>query len=151
MKWNCPLCRAKAPTSDEEAVKYIRPWVKKKKAWAQTLMGAMYRNGEGVKQSYEMARRLYEQAAQQGDVDAMIGLGIMYYNGEGVEQSYERSKEYFEHAAHLGDADAQYTLGNMYEKGQGVEKDIAKAREWWRKAAAQEEKYAIKYLKLINS
>tara|TARA_B110000208_G_C11355582_1_gene279217 strand:+ start:111 stop:407 length:297 start_codon:yes stop_codon:yes gene_type:complete len=98
-----------------------------------------------------MARRLFEQAAQQGDVDAMYSLAAMYYNGEGVEQSYERSKEYFEHAAHLGDADAQYTLGNMYEKGQGVEKDIAKAREWWRKAAAQEEKYAIKYLKLINS
>ena len=29
MKWNCPLCRAKAPTSDEECVKYLRPWVKK--------------------------------------------------------------------------------------------------------------------------
>ena len=37
----CPLCRAKTPTSDEEIVKYLRPWVKKQKAWAQYSMGQM--------------------------------------------------------------------------------------------------------------
>ena len=31
MAGNCPFCRAKTPTSDEEAVKYLRPWVKEKK------------------------------------------------------------------------------------------------------------------------
>jgi hypothetical protein len=35
MKWNCPLCRAKSPSSDEESVKQLRPWVKKKKAWGR--------------------------------------------------------------------------------------------------------------------
>ena len=42
---SCPLCRAKTPTSDEEVVKQLRPWVKKKKAWAQAHMGQMYRDG----------------------------------------------------------------------------------------------------------
>ena len=51
MDGTCPLCRAKTPTSDEEAVKYLRPWVKKKKAWALLLTGKMYRDGTGVKQS----------------------------------------------------------------------------------------------------
>ena len=27
---NCPLCRAKSPTTDEEGVNYLRPWVKNK-------------------------------------------------------------------------------------------------------------------------
>jgi TPR repeat protein len=78
---NCPLCRAKTPTSHEEHVKYLRPWVKKKKAWAQSAMGQAYRDGTGVKQSYEMARRLFEQSAQQEYVIAIAHLGVMYQHG----------------------------------------------------------------------
>ena len=39
MKYNCILCRAPTPTSHAEEIKHLRPWVKKKKAWAQTSMG----------------------------------------------------------------------------------------------------------------
>ena len=74
MSGTCPFCRAKTPSSHEEQVKNLRPWVKKKKAWAQHHMGQKYLRGQGVKQSYEMAKMLYEQAAQQGDVSAMYNL-----------------------------------------------------------------------------
>jgi tetratricopeptide (TPR) repeat protein len=151
MKWNCPLCRAKTPTSREEHVKYLRPWVKKKKAWALAMMGQLYRDGKGVKQSYEMARRLFEQAAQQGDVSAMLDLGVLYDEGLGVRQSYEKAKDYYEQAAELGFAQAQFNLGLMYAQGQGVETDIIKTREWWTKAALQGNEDALKNLKLINS
>jgi hypothetical protein len=147
---NCPFCRAKSPTSHEEAVKYIRPWVKKKKAWAQALMCEKNFYGTGVKQSYEMARIMYEQAAQQGSVDAMYSLGTMYYNDQGVEQSYEKAFEYLQQAADLGFAQAQFNLGGMYNNGDGVEKDIAKTREWWTKAAAQGHANAIKNLKILE-
>jgi hypothetical protein len=135
MGGTCPFCRAKSPTSQEEVVKYLRPWVKKKKAWAQHYMGQMYDRGEGVKQSYEMARRLYEQAAQQGVASAMFNLGMMYHQGEGVEQSNEKAAEYFEQAADLGDADAQHNLGNMYNNGWGVEHSYEKAFEYYEQAA----------------
>jgi hypothetical protein len=135
MGGSCPLCRAKTPSSDEEHVKYLRPWVKKKKAWAQANMGQYYRDGTGVRQSYEMARRLYELSAQQGDVNAMVNLGFMYGNGDGVEQSYERAAEYFEQAAHLGNARAQFNLGLMYECGGGVEQTYKKAKEYYEQAA----------------
>ena len=59
MGGSCPLCRAKTPSSDEESVKQLRPWVKKKKVWALAMMGQKYRNGTGVKQSYDMARLLF--------------------------------------------------------------------------------------------
>ena len=137
MDGSCPLCRAKSPTSDEEMVKYIRPWVKKKKAWAQSSMGTNYRDGTGVKQSYKMAKMLYELAADQGHVAAMYHLGRLYKVGNGVEQSYERAKEYYEQAAHLGNADAQYNLAYHYYDGNGVERDVKKAREWMTKAAEQ--------------
>ena len=48
-------------------------------------MASMYERGLGVKQSYEMARRLYELAAQQGHTNAMNSLGSLYHNGQGVE------------------------------------------------------------------
>ena len=149
MDGTCPFCRAKTPSSDEETVKNLRPWVKKKKAWAQNNMGQKYRDGKGVKQSYEMARLLFEQAAQQGVSDAMFNLGAMYYNGRGVEQSCERAKEYFEQAAHLGDADAQYELGRMYANSEGVEIDLKKAKDWWTKAAAQGHESSIEGLKIL--
>jgi tetratricopeptide (TPR) repeat protein len=132
---SCPLCRAKTPTSQEEVVKYIRPWVKKKKAWAQYLMGQYYRNGTGVRQSYEVASILYEKAAQQGFAAAMTCLGVMYQNGRGVEQSYERAVEYYEQAADLGYAIAQVNLGNMYRDDLGVEQSYEKAFEHYEQAA----------------
>jgi hypothetical protein len=71
---NCPLCRALQPSTQEEVVKYLRPWVKKKKAWAQSQMGSNYYQGEGVKRSYEMAAALWKLAAQQGEVNAMYNV-----------------------------------------------------------------------------
>ena len=77
MSKSCPMCRAKTPTSEEQTIKQLRPWVKKKKAWAMSMMGSRYENGKGVKQSYEMAKMLFEQAAQQGYAGAMFDLGFM--------------------------------------------------------------------------
>jgi TPR repeat protein len=111
--------------------------VKKGKPWAQEHMADMYRDGDGVKQSYEMARRLYELAAQQGVASAMYSLGYMYEKGQGVEQSYERAKEYYEQAADLGYPEAQSNLGNMYYKGEGIEKDLKKAKDLWELAGNQ--------------
>ena len=39
---SCPLCRADVPSTGEETVKQLRPWVKKGKAWAQEHMAGMY-------------------------------------------------------------------------------------------------------------
>ena len=134
-----------------EAVKQLRPWVQKKKAWAQTCMGCAYRDGRGVKQSYAMAKMLYELAAKQGDGEAMCHLGGMYFHGSGVEQSYEKAFEYYEQAADLGDANSQYNLGRMYCNGHGVEKDAMKGKEWLKKAAAQGHEDAINMLEIINT
>jgi TPR repeat protein len=152
MSGTCPFCRAKTAKTVEESVKYLRPWVKKKKAWAQAHMGKHYINGEGVKQSYEMARMLFELAAQQGHVCAMVNLGDMYHKGVGVEQqSYEKAFEYYEQAAHLGHDHAQYSLGCCYANGEGVEQNMAAAKEWAEKSAAQGHKNAIAILKRLKN
>jgi len=149
-KNTCPLCRAEYPTSHEEHIERLRPWVEKGKAWAQKMLGGRYRAGLGVDQSDQHARELYELAARQGHAGAQYNLGLMYANGHGVDQSDERAAEYYEAAAKQGDAAAQVNLGALYENGQGVEQSLELAREWWMKAAEQGEESAIGNLQILD-
>ncbi len=61
-------------------------------------LGKMYHKGLGVKQDYNKAKRLYEQAVNLNDGGAMNSLGNMYYEGLGVKQDYQKAKEYYEQA-----------------------------------------------------
>jgi len=53
----------------------------------------MYKNGTGVKQSYKVARRLYEQAAQQGYASAIKMMTTQEGEGERNEPKQEKKKE----------------------------------------------------------
>ena len=66
-KGRCMMCRTESAKSAEEDIKRLQRWVDKGKAWAQTMLGQMYRNGQGVDQSYQQAKELYELAATQGN------------------------------------------------------------------------------------
>ena len=70
-------------------------------------------------QTYTEAVRLYQLAADQGNVDAQSNLGYLYYDGRGVEQSYAEAARFFKLAADQGDGYAQYYLALLYENGQG--------------------------------
>ena len=142
-KNQCIMCRTANPTSEEEAIEQLRPWVEEGKAWAQSVLGERYAHGLGVDQSYQQARELYELSASQGFANAQYNLGVMYHEGLGVDQSYERAAEYYEAAARQGYASAQNNLGNLYANGQGVEQSNGKARELWMKSAEQGQEEAI--------
>ena len=96
------MCRTEHPSSDEETIEQLRPWVEKGKAWAQSMLGQRYNNGVGVEQSYRQAKELYDLAASQGDAVAQSNLGILYVTGDGVEQSYETGREWMMKAAEQG-------------------------------------------------
>jgi len=149
-KNQCIMCRTEIPKSKEEQVERVRRWVERGKAWAQSMLGQMYRDGEGVDQSYQQARELYELAANQGDAIAQYNLGQMYYQGLGVDQNYKRAKELFEAATRQGDVTAQFNLGVLYANGQGVEQSFETAREWWIKSAEQGQEHAINSLQALD-
>ena len=149
-KNTCPLCRTKYPSTREEEVKLLRPWIEKGKAWAQCGLGNKYLHGLGVDQSYQQAKELFELSATQGHASAQYNLGVFYRDGQGVDQSYERAAEYYEAAARQGHADAQSNLGVLYVTGNGVEQSNEKAREWWMKAAEQGVDGAIENLQIID-
>lgn len=62
---------------------------------AQTRIGLMYRNGDGVQQDNFEAMNWYRRAAQTGNGDARHHLAEMYYNGRGVPRDYTRAYMWF--------------------------------------------------------
>ena len=148
----CLCCRAETPSSAEDRIKYLRPWVNKDKAWAQQLMAQHYHLGVGVECQYEVARRLYELSAQKGDVLAMNNLGLLYENGLGVEKSLEHAIDWYKKAAKLGLAMAQFNLGYVYSSGKvrSIE-DYLTAKEYFCDAAVQGHEGAAERLRVLKN
>ena len=70
------------------ALREYRPLAEQGNAAAQTNLGFMYDNGQGVPQDYAEAVKWYRKAAEQGRADAQFNLGIMSARGQGVPQDY---------------------------------------------------------------
>jgi TPR repeat protein len=69
-----------------KAAKLFKPLAKQGNALAQTSLGVMYNNGQGVPQDDQEAEKWYRLAAEQGNAVAQSYLGWMYSNGQGVPQ-----------------------------------------------------------------
>jgi hypothetical protein len=107
-------------------------------AKAQSKLGDLYHNGQGVPQDYTQAAAWYRKAAEQGDAGAQASLGIAYYDGQGLPQDYEQAARWSRKAAEQGDAKAKVTLGLLCARGQGgLPADSVQANAWFREAAEQ--------------
>jgi hypothetical protein len=104
---------------------------------AQTDLGLMYANGDGVPQDYAEAIRWYRPAAYGGGAEAQSSLGSMYANGRGLPQDDAEAVRWYKLAAYQGLASAQANLGVMYSRGRGVPQSDVEAYKWWSLAAAQ--------------
>jgi uncharacterized protein len=81
------------------AMRLFRPLAEEGRADAQTRLGAMYDNGNGVAQDYGEAIKWYRKAADQGYAEAQNRLGLMYYDGNGVPKDYVQAYKWFSLAA----------------------------------------------------
>jgi len=79
---------------------------------AQTLIGSMYADGEGVKQNDHEAFKWLSRAANSGSAQAQYNLGILYENGFGISANKALARKWFKAAADQGrkDAAARYAL-----------------------------------------
>jgi TPR repeat protein len=119
------------------ALRLFRPFAAQGDASAQTALGFMYSNGQGMLQDYAEAVKWYRLAADQGQAGAQYNLGLMYASGQGMVRDYAEAVKWYRLAADQGDASAQNGLGLMYANGQGVPQDYAEAGKRVRKAADQ--------------
>jgi hypothetical protein len=104
---------------------------------AQTALGLMYLQGQGVSQDDVEAAKWFKLAAAQGLKEAQSILGLMYHQGQGVSQDDVEAVRWFQLAAAQGDAVAQTNLGASYYGGRGAIQDYRAAVKWFQLAAEQ--------------
>ena len=106
-------------------------------------LGNMYRNGIGTEKNPALAFKYYKQAAEAGNVDAMLWTGLRYYNGEGTSKDFTQAFKWCKQAAEAGQVNAMNWTGLLYRNGEGTEKNIPKALEWFEKSAEGGNNYAM--------
>ena len=124
-------------TAEDQELDKIRRAAEQGDAEAQTDLGGMYRDGQGLPQDDAQAVHWYRRAADQGYAPAQDNLGRMYQNGRGVPQDDAQAVSWYRRAADQDEANAQNNLGAMYQMGRGVLRDYTQAVHWYRRAADQ--------------
>ena len=77
-----------------------------------------------------------EEAAENGDPNAMESLAMSYLNGtNGHDEDPEKAFLWFLRSAEAGNEQAMFNAGLFYAKGFGTDRDMYKAAEWMKKAA----------------
>ena len=145
-----PLDDAKAANDRDgyaQTLKILRPLAEQGYAAAQTNLGFMYAEGQGVTQDHQEALKWYRLAAAQGFAGAQSNIGRVYLRGFGVTQDYQEALKWIMLAVDQGFAIAQTNLGSMYLNGLGVTQNDQEALKWYRLSAAQGQLNAIEYLK----
>ena len=80
------------------------------------------------------ALRVWMEAANSGDPEAMVSVGEIYERGIGGAPNYEAAVIWYQKAADKGFSRGLFDLGTLYEQGLGVEKDSLKALNLYRQA-----------------
>lgn len=86
-------------------------------------LGYMYLSGKGVDKNLSMAKKLYEESAESGHLDASYNLGLMYMSGLGTDKNISKAIEYLNTPAtsndpfYNGQPKAKYYLARaLYEQ-----------------------------------
>jgi TPR repeat protein len=133
---DCAAAAAYGQQDYAAALRLCRPLAEQGDAKAQSALGFMYTNAEGVQQDYAESAKWYRKAAEKGYARAQSALGFMYDTGSGVPQDYAEAVKWNRKAAEQGDAEAQNWLGLTYWIGKGVTQDYILAHMWLNLAAA---------------
>ncbi|HEY3144823.1 MAG TPA: tetratricopeptide repeat protein [Dongiaceae bacterium] len=104
---------------------------------AQFMLGDMYRWGDIGSANFEKALYWYTRAANQGNVDAMLGLAGMYGHGQGVTQDKGAAYRWLVLASsqHLDEKSAGIVAGARDDLGkhltpEQIEAALAEARSF---------------------
>jgi TPR repeat protein len=103
----------------KEAMNWHRRAAAQGHAEAQTNIGMLYMDGEGVEQDHAEAAKWFLLGAEQGDRRAQNNLGAFYMNGTGVERDLQKSMEWLKKAAVQGHTGAAANIDMLRCPGCG--------------------------------
>jgi TPR repeat protein len=89
-----------------------------------------YACGFGVDQDLTLARKLYEELAEKGDVDAQFQLATMLSAACGAPLDDAEAARWYEEAAQDGHPEAQIALSHLTRQGLGVAPNPVWAYQW---------------------
>ncbi len=102
---------------------------------AYRILGALYVEGNVVKQDTVAGLEAFKKGAELGDTGCKFFAGLCYFRGQGAKQNDKEALKYFTAAADDNAADAQLFLALFYEHGDcGTKKDLQKAFDYNMKA-----------------
>ena len=107
----------------QTALREWKPLAEQGDAYAQTNLGLMYSEGQGVSQDYGEAFKWYQLAADQGSAEGQRRIGEAYIMGYGVVQDFSEAFNWQLKSAKQGHAAAQHGVGMAYAGGHGVEQN----------------------------
>jgi TPR repeat protein len=132
--------------TDDQALKLLTRSAEQGFVPAQIEMGMCYAAGTWVPADKHKGMRLWEQAAEEGNVEAKIRvLTAVVTAGEADSDAV---KQLYAYAAN-GSVLAETALGYCYENGTGVRPDKAAAVRFYRKAAQRANQAAFTALKRL--
>lgn len=92
----------------------VSPTTEKLAAKAAGYLGRMFLRGEGMAQSFDIAKTWFRRGMELGDALSQYSMGIMYLKGLGVPQDPVKAAELFGAAADQDLAVAQVRLGALF-------------------------------------
>ena len=120
------LLRGGRGSATADAIEAMRSAAQRGYAAAIGNLGQAYERGEGVKQNFSLAARLYQQASEKGFLPAFSDLASMYWVGIGETVDREKALELLRSGVEAGDPFSNLRLAELYEQGDGVPKDVQK-------------------------
>lgn len=92
-------------------------------------LGNEYENGDFLENDYDLARRLYLKAGNNGEPLGYSLVGDLYMMGKGVRESWQNAARYYSDASRKNETYATGKLGQLFILGRGVRADMEKGLE----------------------
>ena len=131
------------PKNIDKAIELNLLAIQKGSVTAAGNLGNLYENITNEHQSYQLAKKYYEQAISMGTTNGVVynNLALIYAEGKGTAINYSQAEQYYLKAIELGNETAKnnYAVfannrGVAYADGKGVSKDYTKAEAYYLKA-----------------
>ena len=101
-----------ASAATQEQIRILKEAAQQGKAFAQTKLGLLYLNGDGIEKDPKEAFRLFQLAADQNYPQAYNELGLLYRKGIFVPKNLATAVRYYQKSANF---DIFHMLSNRLE------------------------------------
>tara|TARA_R110000868_G_scaffold291709_1_gene552238 strand:+ start:6380 stop:6940 length:561 start_codon:yes stop_codon:yes gene_type:complete len=119
-------------------------------AQAQSNLGALYLQGEGVPIDYNKALFWLRKSLAQHNKSAYNNLAYVYLFGKGVKKDVVKAIDLYQQGAKYGDLNSCQRLGFIYFQGQIVKRNLEQAYLYFTLAAEKNDRTSASMLVVLS-